>query len=162
MSHEFGHYIADMGNFLGDAGDDQPLYLNLRTNNQTVPSSVLTTDSMQLAFSEGWADYVAAVVPSLVNTAWLHIPLLNDSKLTLKGAGEYDAAVAGGWGEDNEISVMRILYQLTQRAATLNVSERRPSFISPFPIRKTKPKRSRLFGSTCTRWRCGIRPRWTR
>ncbi len=117
MSHEFGHYVADEGGFLsGNGGEHHLFWQDLRTNDS--PSSVLSDSSMISAFDEGWADYFAAVMPSLTPTAWLHIPDLSDHVYTTqdgKEYEEYDAAATSGWGEDNEASVMRIFYQLSDK-----------------------------------------------
>ena len=71
---------------------------------------------MGTAFAEGFGDYFATVAPSLQpgGGAWLHIPQLNDKIFTASSTEKYDPAVPGGYGEDNELSVMDILYQLTE------------------------------------------------
>ena len=134
VAHEFGHYVADTGGFQGDksGGEDPLLDTNLRAFNASPPTSVLTTNSVQKAFGEGWADYFAAVAPSLVpgGTGWLKIQDLTDSAFSLSGLDSYNAATPGGWGEDNEISVMRILYQLTEGNQRLGTPAQLYSWLS--------------------------------
>ena len=119
VSHEFGHYVADEGGFYAkdEVGEKHRFWQDIRTNGQPFdsPSSVLTTPAMISGFEEGWADYFAVVMPSLTPASWLHIPELNDHSYTTEDGTEYKAAKTEGWGEDNEASVMRILYQLTDK-----------------------------------------------
>ena len=123
VSHEFGHYVANEGGFYAnDEGEKHRFWQDIRTNSYSgevlteSPSSVLSTAAMISGFEEGWANYFAVIMPSLTPAGWLHVPDLNDHVFTTQDDTEYNAATSEGWGEDNEASVMRILYQLSDKS----------------------------------------------
>ena len=139
ISHEFGHLVSASGGFEGSSGSaENSHYAEVEQRAlppttpkaippipQTPPTGAVSSTDLGIAWNEGFADYYAVACKTAISTAGLNItqlatntanPTLYVGPSTLLG-GSYPANVKagqpnveGGWGEDNEISVMRILW----------------------------------------------------
>ena len=131
IGHEFGHLVANKGGFMGDTADNVHHFLD--TNQRTLPpttaddataTGAVSAVDLDVAWDEGFADWYAVACKTAISTAGLNIPQMTSDTAAPKlyvrpGNNEADYYLAapdvtettGGWGEDNEISVMRILWQ---------------------------------------------------
>ena len=135
IAHEFGHCVSASGGFEAPSDVENNHYAqsNQRTLSPTTPvtkpptppNGNVTSSDLGIAWNEGFADYFAVACKTAISTAGLNIWQLetdpNDPRYYIgpgstKNADYYSpkidpsANVPGGWGEDNEISLMRILW----------------------------------------------------
>ncbi len=118
IGHEFGHCVAYASGFASSGNtDDHWLDSNQRAIGSSAPGYSLTLGEEQQAFAEGWADYFAAQAAnaSELQLAYLNLPSMND--LSSGNFFGQHLATAPGYGEDNEFSVARIFWNLTNDPA---------------------------------------------
>jgi hypothetical protein len=126
VGHEFGHLVADNNGFGSPPGGTSETYKHFTWQNEravpsqhpgaTDPNIPMSASDQQIGFAEGWADYFAEAgaawsqsdgpywfpaVPSIVSLATGNVPW-----------SQAPISEPGGRGEDNESSVMRVLWRL--------------------------------------------------
>ncbi len=106
--HEYGHHIEDVNGFLGTTGGAHEPGHNLRFDDGV---DTLQLADIQLAFAEGWANYFSVRAQRDERAEQLGIPGVGDDKL---GSNSLETGAGGSssWGEDDELSVARILWDL--------------------------------------------------
>jgi hypothetical protein len=136
ISHEYGHYIADVVGFGNSLTGDLSHSSLQNLRNGALPKST----AVVLALEEGWADYFAvaaemnteagladAGIPELISNEYdslesgafgLNVSFTDgfdlgtDTGRTVSIAGSVVATPQYGLGEDNEVTIARILYAL--------------------------------------------------
>jgi hypothetical protein len=110
--HEYGHYVSKHFSLDENPGGPHSFDENLEDR---LPKS----EALRLAWGEGWPTYFAVTAQLGMGMASLGIPNVGDTKYsdTEDVQIELELASSGGdssLGEDNEVSVMRVLYDLGQ------------------------------------------------
>ncbi|MEI8376193.1 MAG: hypothetical protein WCJ35_25515, partial [Planctomycetota bacterium] len=125
VCHEYGHSVAYAAGFYAPnppMAFVHDLRANTRTINLTNPTlgNILSSDTqrLQLAFQEGWADFYSILVQN-VEYVPTTVPYAGPKSLVFGDNANFPGYNAKtikantlGYGEDNEISVMRILSDL--------------------------------------------------
>src|SRR3989338_3910215 len=110
IQHEYGHYVADKLNISSRIGGEHGLEENLAER--------LGKDrGIRLAWGEGWPTYFAISLQEVMGAVAFGIPNVGDTHYqdTEDTTIDYDLESQKGGnslGEDNELSVQRILYDL--------------------------------------------------
>ena len=130
IGHEFGHMVAWQNGFASEGGEGHWLAENIRGTSLTASEG-----NLQTAFSEGWADYFAVCARDEFSTLNLNIPGLdptdgNGNPNTML-VGRYDIAKYQGVGEDNELSVAEMFWQLAQVGINANGQDKNEATVAP-------------------------------
>lgn len=121
--HEYGHLVAGDAGFFNMTGSPAGWYHSLTENNRVYNGAAQDWDDcMQLGFNEGWSNFFSLKVQRLLGVA--EVNLAADTGGYKAGDGtfrEFDPESAtpltsihpvAEFGEDQEIAVMRILWDL--------------------------------------------------
>ncbi len=108
MLHEYGHFIADVMDIEDNPGGSHSGSDNLSDTHGNKSVGV------RLAFGEGWPTYFAVSALREMNTASLNIPNIGDTSYqdTEDQVIIDDLEAGGRLGEDNERTVMSVLWDL--------------------------------------------------
>ena len=118
--HEYGHYVSKRfaldDNPRGPHGFDENL-------SDRLPKG----DAVRLAWAEGWPTYFSIAAQLAMNSSRLHIPNVGDSTYSDTEDESIDLPLDsdgnGSLGEDNEVSVMRILFDSAEAQNRLYTNE---------------------------------------
>lgn len=105
--HELGHFVSHKLNIQNSPGGPHGFSQNLGEN--------LGKDAgLRLAWDEGFATWFSLTAENALGTAALGIPKVGDSFYddTEDGTLHVDLATGSGLGEDNELSVARVLWHV--------------------------------------------------
>jgi hypothetical protein len=110
--HEYGHYVSKNFSLDDSPGGNHSLDENLGDR-------LAKGEALRLAWGEGWPTYFAITAQLEMGMASLGIPHVGDTRYTDTEDSTLDLDLAssdGGdsLGEDNEVSVMRVLYEVGQ------------------------------------------------
>jgi hypothetical protein len=110
LDHEWGHYFMDEKNIESNPGGDHNLDENLSER-------VGKTDGIHLAWGEGFPTFFGTASQNEFFLSTLNIPNVGDTYYTdtIDSTNNYDLETktgVGSFGEDNEVSVQRILWDL--------------------------------------------------
>jgi hypothetical protein len=112
--HEYGHFIAATFDLDDNPGGPHALDVNLRA------SAASKAEAIKLAWAEGLATFFSIGAQREMNMGKLGVPNVGDDRYTDTEDSAIDVALssdgAGSLGEDNEVSVMRILHDVVQGA----------------------------------------------
>jgi hypothetical protein len=110
--HEYGHAVAQESGFMAPTSSWEH---NVTVNQRTEHADEEQTDVLQIAFNEGFANYYSMAAQSEMGV----------SNPAVVGAGDpyyegyqFEGADANGNGEDEELSVMRVLWDLADPVDT--------------------------------------------
>ncbi len=118
MFHEYGHYVMDVFNFTNNPGG--PHNLGDCISDEHTSKS----EGIRMAWAEGWCTYFGTTGQDILNLAALSVPRVGDVNYADTGESNFsysletnsnDLGVPGdalGLGEDNELAVQRILWDL--------------------------------------------------
>ncbi len=114
MHHEYGHYVMAQIGIQDNPGGDHSSGTNLAEIHGK-------SDGIRLAWGEGWPTYFGTSLQQVRNSAALGIPTAGDVLYTDTEDGELEYSLEsfeGGsaLGEDDELSVQRILWDLYDAA----------------------------------------------
>ena len=112
LGHEMGHFTAKAAGFLNFVGGAHYALVSQRTVRLGTASQLPTVADAELAFNEGFADFYACLgaVDSPNASALSALPGFGPGQThSLRGQS---LDTNGGCGEDEELSVARILWQL--------------------------------------------------
>jgi hypothetical protein len=110
--HEYGHYVSNHFSLDNNPGGSHSFDENLGDR-------LTKGEALRLAWGEGWPTYFAITAQIEMGMASFGIPNVGDTKYsdTEDVQIELDLASSdgdGSLGEDNEVSVMRVLYEIGQ------------------------------------------------
>lgn len=111
LHHEYGHYFMDVRDIEANPGGDHIITANLAEGETK-------EHGLRLAWGEGFPTYFGVVAQQFLGAASLGVPNVGDSRYTddrdVNGFSYDLESQAGGAsaGEDNELAVQRILYDL--------------------------------------------------
>ena len=114
VHHEYGHYVMDELNIEDNPGGSHDLDENLAETRGK-------SNGIKLAWGEAWPTYFGTVLQTVEETAALNIPNVGDTKYTdtedaaIDYSLESQAGVSSR-GEDNEVSVSRVLWDIHDTA----------------------------------------------
>jgi len=115
VMHEFGHYIADELNT-----EDNPGGAHNLGDCIAVTGSHDKSEGVRLAWGEGWPTYNGTVAQQVLGLASLNVPRVGDTTYqdVEDGSVVYDleGEDSVGIGEDNEVAVQRLLFDLFDSA----------------------------------------------
>ena len=114
MHHEYGHYVMEQIGIQDNPGGDHSGGTNLAELHGK-------SGGLRLAWGEGWPTYFGTSLQQVRNNAAFGIPTVGDVLYTDTEDGELEyslEAITGGigLGEDDELSVQRILWDLYDAA----------------------------------------------
>lgn len=108
MFHEYGHYVQDSFNFEDGVGGPH----NIGDCIADVHSS--KSEGVRMSWSEGWPTYFGTVAQDYFGLSSLNVPRVGDVNYGDTGESNFsyslDAQDNNGRGEDNELTVQRILW----------------------------------------------------
>jgi hypothetical protein len=108
MFHEYGHYVQDSFNFEDGVGGPH----NIGDCIADVHNS--KSEGVRMSWSEGWPTYFGTVAQDFFNLSSLGVPRVGDVNYGDTGESNFsyslDAQDNNGRGEDNELTVQRILW----------------------------------------------------
>ncbi len=110
MHHEYGHYVMEQVGIQNNPGGEHSSSTNLAEIHGK-------SDGIRLAWGEGWPTYFGTSLQQVRNVAALGIPTAGDLLYTDTEDGELEYSLESfeggdGLGEDDELSVQRILWDL--------------------------------------------------
>ena len=115
LFHEYGHYVQDVFNINNSPGGPH----NIGDCISDVQNS--KSKGVRLAWSEGWATYFGTVAQVKQNLAALGVPRVGDNVYADTGESNFSYSLEAqdnlGLGEDNEIAVQRIFWDLWDNAS---------------------------------------------
>ncbi|MBF0474662.1 MAG: hypothetical protein HQK59_02345 [Deltaproteobacteria bacterium] len=117
ICHEYGHYIQNINGINASRGNDHYIRQNMTGWKQN-DNHVLTKDeALKLAYAEGWPTYMGTILQISMGADKFGLPEVGDTKYwdPANGFGydlENNSNYARGVGEDNELSVQRVLWDL--------------------------------------------------
>jgi hypothetical protein len=125
MFHEYGHYVMDTFDFEDNPGGPH----NIGDCISDVHSS--KDQGLRLAWGEGWPTYFGTAAQQVLNLASLGVPRVGDVSYTDTGESNFTYSLEAqdnlGLGEDNEIAVQRMLWDLFDTPAdgrdTVNLTD---------------------------------------
>lgn len=125
LFHEYGHYVMDTFNFENNPGGPH----NIGDCISNVHSS--KDEGVRLAWGEGWATYFGTCAQIIFNLAALNVPRVGQPVYDDTGESSFNYSLEtqdnNGIGEDNEVAVQRVLWDLFDNASdgrdTLSVSD---------------------------------------
>lgn len=110
MFHEYGHYVMDVFNFENNPGGPH----NIGDCISDVQGS--KSRGVRLAWGEGWPTFFGTAGQQVFNLAALNVPRVGDVSYGDTGESNFsyslEAQDNNGLGEDNEVAVQRILWDL--------------------------------------------------
>ena len=110
IHHEYGHYVMDVLNIEDNPGGAH----NISDCHADVRGS--KSEGLRLAWGEGWPTYFGTAGQQVLNMASLSVPRVGDAGYDdlEDGSVSYslEAQTGGGQGEDNELAVQRLLWDL--------------------------------------------------
>jgi hypothetical protein len=110
MMHEYGHYISSVLSLDKNPG-------GYHAFNENLGERLSKDVAVRLAWGEGWPTYFAVQTQHEMNMSKLGIPSVGDSHYSDSEDAAIDLDLSsdgeGSLGEDNEVSVMRVLYDLS-------------------------------------------------
>lgn len=110
VHHEYGHYVMDRLDIENNPGGPHNIG---DCTAQTRPSK---SEGLRLAWGEGWPTYFGTSGQQVLNLAALNVPRVGDvSYQDLEDSSvvySLEAQDANGIGEDNEVAVQRLLWDL--------------------------------------------------
>jgi hypothetical protein len=110
MFHEYGHYVMDTFNIDDNPGGPH----NIGDCISDVQSS--KDRGVRLAWGEGWPTFFGTAGQQMLNLASLNVPRVGDVSYADTGESNFSYSLEAqdnlGLGEDNEIAVQRILWDL--------------------------------------------------
>jgi hypothetical protein len=113
--HEYGHYIQDTFNTEDNPGGPH----NIGDCISDVHSS--KSEGVRMAWGEGWPTYNGTVAMQILNLAALNVPRVGDVSYADTGESNFSYSLETqnnlGLGEDNEIAVQRIFWDLFDAAS---------------------------------------------
>jgi len=105
--HEYGHYVSKRFALDDNPGGEHSFDENL---SDRLPKG----EAVRLAWGEGWPTYFSIAAQIAMNSSRLHIPNVGDSVYSDTEDASIDLPLDsdgdGSLGEDNEVSVIRILF----------------------------------------------------
>ncbi|MDZ4806593.1 MAG: hypothetical protein SGI90_17205, partial [Candidatus Eisenbacteria bacterium] len=108
--HEYGHYVQDVFNTEDNPGGPH----NIGDCISDVHNS--KSEGVRLAWGEGWPTYNGTLAQTWFNLASKNIPRVGDVNYADSGESNFnyglDTQDGNGIGEDNEVAVQRILWDL--------------------------------------------------
>jgi len=111
VHHEYGHYVSNLYDL-----DDDPIGNDMHTIDENLAESYRSKDrGVKVAWTEGFANYFAIVVQRARGHKALGIPAVGDENFGDPTDAAPMESSDGSRGEDNEASVMRILWDLDDR-----------------------------------------------
>jgi hypothetical protein len=119
VMHEYGHYVSKSFVF-----DDSPGGVHYLDEN--ISDRLPKDSAVRLAWGEGWPTFFAIMAQREMNMAAFGIPYVGDATYSDTEDASIDIDLSsngdGSLGEDNEVSIMRLLYQSVTDAADTRVS----------------------------------------
>jgi hypothetical protein len=110
MFHEYGHYVMDVFNFEDNPGGPH----NIGDCISDVQGS--KSKGVRLAWGEGWPTFFGTAGQLVLNLAALNVPRVGDVSYGDTGESNFTYSLEAqdnlGLGEDNELAVQRILWDL--------------------------------------------------
>jgi hypothetical protein len=110
IHHEYGHFVMDLLNIEDNPGGPH----NISDCHAIVRGS--KGEGLRLAWGEGWPTFFGTAGQLVMNMAALNVPRVGDTLYEdlEDGSLSYDleAQTSGGRGEDNELAVQRLLWDL--------------------------------------------------
>ncbi len=110
MFHEYSHYVQDTFNFENNPGGPH----NIGDCIANVHSS--KSEGVRLAWGEGWPTFFGTSAQVLQNLSALNVPRVGDAIYADTGESNFsyglDTQDNNGRGEDNELAVQRMLWDL--------------------------------------------------
>jgi hypothetical protein len=114
IHHEYGHYVMDVLDIEDNPGGPH----NITNCHAVVRGS--KDEGLRLAWGEGWPTFFGTAGQQVYNMASLNVPRVGDAGYDdlEDGSVSYnlEAQSAGGQGEDNELAVQRLLWDLFDSA----------------------------------------------
>jgi hypothetical protein len=107
IMHEYGHYVSRSFGL-----DDSPG--GTHYFNENISDRLPKSSAVRLAWGEGWPTFFAIIAQKEMDMASFGIPYVGDSIYSDTEDASIDIDLAGNegsLGEDNEVSIMRLLYQ---------------------------------------------------
>lgn len=115
IHHEYGHFIMDTLNIEDNPGGAH----NISDCHAVVRGS--KDEGLRLAWGEGWPTYFGTAGQQVFNMASLNVPRVGDAGYDDLEDGSVSYSLeqqsSGGQGEDNELAVQRLLWDLFDNAA---------------------------------------------
>ncbi len=108
IAHEFGHYLTSVNGFDDSTGGKHIYTANLSEVNGS------KSKGLPLAFNEGWVTHFAVSALRSIGASVVSDPTIGDQSYddTIDQNAQFDLEQVGGFGEDNELSVMATLWDL--------------------------------------------------
>jgi hypothetical protein len=114
IHHEYGHYVMDVLDIEDNPGGAH----NISDCHADVRGS--KSEGLRLAWGEGWPTYFGTAGQAVYGMASLNVPRVGDAAYDdlEDGSVSYsmEAQTNGGQGEDNELAVQRLLWDLFDNA----------------------------------------------
>jgi hypothetical protein len=108
IMHEYGHYVSTA--FGLDESPGGAHYLD-----ENIAERLRKRDAIRLAWGEGWPTFFSIVAQREMKMEAMGIPYVGDTHYTDSADANIDIDLAstgdGSMGEDNEVSVMRMLFE---------------------------------------------------
>ena len=107
IMHEYGHYVSRCFDLDNSPGGTH--YFN-----ENIGDRLPKSDAIRLAWGEGWPTFFAILAQKEMGMASYGIPYVGDPIYSDTEDASIDidlSASEGSMGEDNEVSIMRLLYQ---------------------------------------------------
>jgi hypothetical protein len=115
IHHEYGHFVMDLLNIDDNPGGDH----NISDCHADVRGD--KSEGLRLAWGEGWPTFFGTAGQEVFGMASLNVPRVGDAAYDdlEDGAVSYsmEAQTNGGQGEDNELAVQRLLWDLFDGAS---------------------------------------------
>jgi hypothetical protein len=120
IMHEYGHYVSKSFSLDQNPGGPHAIDENLGDR-------LRKDKALCLAWGEGWPTYFAITAQIEMGMASFGIPNVGDTRYTDTEDSNLDFDLAsndgvGSLGEDNEVSVMRVLYDVGQAKSGIGLS----------------------------------------
>lgn len=128
IHHEYGHYVQFRLNIANNPGGPHAIGANLsealidHDNNPATPPQPRGKDGgTRMAWGEGWPTYFGTGLQQILNTAAFNIPNVGDLSYTDTEDGNFGYSLESNTGfisagEDNELAVQRILWDIYDSA----------------------------------------------
>ena len=112
LGHELGHWAAYSAGWFVPLGGEHEFLNNQRFAPEPSPTNYITAADQEFAFDEGFADWFATSGAANTPNVSVLSPLPGFASGTLRVLDGYNLTQPGGGGEDEELSIARILTRL--------------------------------------------------